>query len=44
MRNMKRRLSCAEIKLISYLVQDTPEGPLITASLEDLFIEEMEDG
>jgi len=44
MRNMKRRLTSAEIKLISYLVRDTPEGARIIASLEDLFVEEMDDG
>lgn len=44
MRNMKRRLTSAEIKLISYLVYDTPEGAAIIASLESLFVEEMEDG
>lgn len=44
MRNMKRRLTSAEIKLISYLVWDTPRGAGIIASLEDLFVEEMDDG
>lgn len=44
MRNMKRRLSSAEVKLISSLVRDTPEGARIIASLEDLFVEEMDDG
>ncbi len=44
MRNIKRRLSSAEVKLISYLVRDTPEGARIIASLEDLFVEEMDDG
>jgi len=41
---MKRRLTSAEIKLISYLVRDTPEGAGIIASLEGLFVEEMDDG
>jgi len=44
MRNMKRRLTSAEVKLISYLVYDTPEGAAIIASLENLFVEEMDDG
>lgn len=44
MRNMKRRLTSAEIKLISYLVRDTSEGAAIIASLEELFVEEMDDG
>lgn len=44
MRNMKRRLTAAEIKLISYLVRDTQEGARIIASLEGLFVEELDDG
>lgn len=44
MRNMKRRLTVAEINLISFLVRDTPEGEAIIATLEDLFVEEMDDG
>lgn len=44
MRNLKRRLTSAEIKLISYLIVDTPEGAAVIDSLERLFVEEMDDG
>lgn len=38
MRNMKRRLRSAEIKLISHLVLDTPEGAGIIGSLENYLL------
>ncbi|WP_333625507.1 DUF6984 family protein [Sphingobacterium siyangense] len=41
---MKRRLTLAEIRLISYIIKDTPEGPEIIETLPNLFVEEMDDG
>ncbi len=38
MRNMKRRLTVAEINLILFLVRDPLEGEAIIATLEDLFV------
>ncbi|MNE09087.1 hypothetical protein D3C87_911020 [compost metagenome] len=40
----KRRLTSAEINLISYLFRITPLGDAIIASLDGLFVEEMDDG
>ncbi|MDR6736344.1 DUF6984 family protein [Sphingobacterium sp. 2149] len=41
---MKRRLTPAETRLLSYIIKDTPEGPEIIETLPTIFVEEMDDG
>ncbi|MDR6735821.1 DUF6984 family protein [Sphingobacterium sp. 2149] len=41
---MKRKLKPEEIKLIAYIIKDTPEGMRIINDLPNLYVEEMDDG